>query len=361
MSSHGEASGVKGSSWVGGRETEDASEESCNNKTYTPCFKAVRRRLRNADPGGEGWSSSAERLVRPGLPGQKAHQHSFSKDSRGRLREINKDREEERLNAERVVGTERGKQRQRRNERTGTSADGAQDRQGRGRTESMSDSNSDIQLNNVLEAGEGSNLQRGQMYLRPQSKVCTPTTSASLHPQSLWPTSSTSSTPPQPPIQTRSRPLSPQRPSSRTAAGELYPYSFSPSREPDPFWVEVRAGGGRSSQSHHPHQTRTPSLTSSELLGEEEEAEEEEEDGEAGGSGVMEVMSQTMTSAAAPSCIPLGERKMSKRERNRIKCLRRRQRRRERWRQSQLQESRQVAFYATVNPEVHISITSVIT
>lgn len=346
MSSHGEASGVKGSSWVGGHGTEDASEESCTNKTYIPCFKAARQRLRNADAAGEGWSSSAE-LVRPVLPGQKAHQQSFSKDSRGRLREIKKDREEERLDAEHVVGTERGKQRQRRNERTGTSADGAQDRQGRGRTESMSDSNSDVQLSNVLEAGEGSNLQRGQMYLRPQSKVCTPSTSTSLHPQSLWPTSSTSSAPPQPPIQTRSRPLSPQRLSSRTAAGELHPYSFSPSREPDPFWVEVRAGGGRSSQSHHPHQTHTPSPTSSELLGEEEEAEEEEEeeeDGEAGGSGVMEVMSQTMTSAAAPSCIPLGERKMSKRERNRMKCLRRRQRRRERWRQSQLQESRQVAF-----------------
>ncbi|KAF3695672.1 E3 ubiquitin-protein ligase RNF180 [Channa argus] len=47
-----------------------------------------------------------------------------------------------------------------------------------------------------------------------------------------------------------------------------------------------------------------------------------------------------MTLAGMPPCVPFGERRMSKREKNRIKCLRRRQRRRERWRQSQ-QESRQ--------------------
>ncbi|XP_045890133.1 E3 ubiquitin-protein ligase RNF180 [Micropterus dolomieu] len=140
----------------------------------------------------------------------------------------------------------------------------------------------------------------------------------------------------------------PQRLSSRTAAGDLHRYSFSSSREPDPLWVDVRTGAatGRSSQSH-PTQTRIQSLTSSELGEEEEEQEEEEEgeedveDGEEEGSGVMGVMSQSMTSAAVLPCVPFGERRMSKREKNRIKCLRRRQRRRERWRQSQLQENRQ--------------------
>ncbi|TMS03475.1 E3 ubiquitin-protein ligase RNF180 [Larimichthys crocea] len=144
----------------------------------------------------------------------------------------------------------------------------------------------------------------------------------------------------------------------------MHSYSFSSSREPDPFWVEVRTGAtiGRSSQSHHT-QSHIPSLTSSELgaevqeeeVEEEEEEEEEVEDGEEGGSGVMEVMSQTVTSAAALPCVPFGERRMSKREKNRIKCLRRRQRRRERWRQSQLQESRQSS---TGNPSSSSSSSS---
>ncbi|XP_071750897.2 E3 ubiquitin-protein ligase RNF180 [Centroberyx gerrardi] len=55
----------------------------------------------------------------------------------------------------------------------------------------------------------------------------------------------------------------------------------------------------------------------------------------------MEVMTQTLTPAVAASPAPFAERRMSKREKNRIKCLRRRQRRKERWRQSQLQENRQ--------------------
>ncbi|TKS78551.1 E3 ubiquitin-protein ligase RNF180 [Collichthys lucidus] len=170
---------------------------------------------------------------------------------------------------------------------------------------------------------------------------------------------SKSSASPQTPIQTRSSSLS--RLSSRAAAGDMHSYSFSSSREPDPFWVEVRTGAaiGRSSQSHHT-QSHIPSLTSSELGAEVqeeevEEEEEEEEDGEEGGSGVMEVMSQTMTSAVALPCVPFGERRMSKREKNRIKSLRRRQRRRERWRQSQLQESRQSS---TGNPSSSSSSSS---
>ncbi|XP_053181504.1 E3 ubiquitin-protein ligase RNF180 [Scomber japonicus] len=56
----------------------------------------------------------------------------------------------------------------------------------------------------------------------------------------------------------------------------------------------------------------------------------------------MEVSNQTLTSAVLLPSAPFGERRLSKREKNRIRCLRRRQRRKERWRQSQLQESRQI-------------------
>ncbi|KAF3851214.1 hypothetical protein F7725_012986 [Dissostichus mawsoni] len=104
--------------------------------------------------------------------------------------------------------------------------------------------------------------------------------------------------------------------------------------------VEVRtaASSGRLSQIPQTH------IASSVLgAGEGEEDDEQEglEDGEEGGSGVVEVTGQAMTSAVVLPYVPFGERRMSKREKNRIKCLRRRQRRRERWRQSQLQESRQ--------------------
>ncbi|XP_023249297.1 E3 ubiquitin-protein ligase RNF180 isoform X1 [Seriola lalandi dorsalis] len=352
MSSHVGASGVNVSSRVGGRGTEDASEENSNGETYTPCFKAVRPMLRSADPAGEGRSSTVEHLVRPALPGRKAHRKTCSEDNRGRWRDGNEERDEERQYAEHVGGKERGKQRQRKTGRTETCGDGAQESQGRGSTESLSSSNSDIQLNSALEVGEGSNnLQRGHTCPRPHSIGFSRTNTTNLNAQSPRPAMRSMSSPlPQPPIQSRSTPLSPQRLSSRTAAGDRYP--FSSPRELDPFWMEVRTGAatGRPSQSHHT-QTRIPSLTSSELGEEEEEEEEDEEeeeeeeedveDGEEEGSGVMEVMSQTMTPAVVPPCVPFGERRMSKREKNRIKCLRRRQRRRERWRQSQLQESRQ--------------------
>ncbi|XP_049907930.1 uncharacterized protein rnf180a [Epinephelus moara] len=342
MSFRAGASGVNGSSQVGGRGSEDAGEGNSNNENYIPCLKAVRPRLRSADPAGEGRSSSVEQLVRPALPGRKAHRKTCSRDNRGRWREG--DREEERQNVEHAGSKERGKQRQRNTGRTETFGDGGQ---GRGSTESLSSSNSDIPLNSNLEVGEGSNnSQRGYTCPRPPSTGCTRTSTANLNPQSPRPASrSTSSALPQPPIQTRSTPLSPERLSSRTATGDPPRYPFSSSRELDPFWAEVKTGAatGRLSQSRQRH---IPPLTSSELGEEEEEEEEEEEgdgveDGGEGGSGVMEVMGQSMTSAVVPPCVPFGERRMSKREKNRIKCLRRRQRRRERWRQSQLQESRQ--------------------
>ncbi|XP_036382208.1 LOW QUALITY PROTEIN: E3 ubiquitin-protein ligase RNF180, partial [Megalops cyprinoides] len=68
----------------------------------------------------------------------------------------------------------------------------------------------------------------------------------------------------------------------------------------------------------------------------EEEEEEQEEDEEQRGSAL-----QTTPLLATPSVTPLVERRLSKRERNRLKSLRRKQRRRERWIQSQLQEHRQ--------------------
>ncbi|XP_036953643.1 uncharacterized protein si:dkey-250l23.4 [Acanthopagrus latus] len=347
MSSHVGASGVNGSSRVGGRGAEDASEDNSNNETYTPCLKALRQRSRCADPAGEGRSSGVEQLVRPALPGRKAHKKTCNR--RG-WREGNQDRDEERQVVEHVGGRERGKQRQRKTQRSETHGDGVQDAHGRGGAKNSSSSNSDIQLNSTLEGGEGSDLQRGQTCLRPHGTGFTRTIPANLNPQYPWPTiRSPSSALPQPNTQTRSTP------SSRTAAGDLHHHSFNSSREPDPFWVDVRrgAGTGRPSQSHHTHnQTHNPSFSSVERGEEEEEEEEDEEeeeeeeevdveDGEEGGSGVMEVLSQTVTSAAVPPCVPFGERRMSKREKNRIKCLRRRQRRRERWRQSQLQESRQ--------------------
>ena len=361
MSSHVGASGVNGSSRVGGRGAEDASEDNSNNETYTPCLKALRQRSRCADPAGEGRSSGVEQLVRPALPGRKAHKKTCNR--RG-WREGNQDRDEERQVVEHVGGRERGKQRQRKTQRSETHGDGVQDAHGRGGAENSSSSNSDIQLNSTLEGGEGSDLQRGQTCLRPHGTGFTRTIPANLNPQYPWPTiRSPSSALPQPNTQTRSTP------SSRTAAGDLHHHSFNSSREPDPFWVDVRrgAGTGRPSQSHHTHnQTHNPSFSSVERGEEEEEEEEDEEeeeeeeevdveDGEEGGSGVMEVLSQTVTSAAVPPCVPFGERRMSKREKNRIKCLRRRQRRRERWRQSQLQESRQVKYTTEHSLCQHIS------
>ncbi|KAM7416039.1 hypothetical protein PAMA_018217 [Pampus argenteus] len=198
-----------------------------------------------------------------------------------------------------------------------------------------------------MEVAEGSNnLQRG--HFTPHSTICSRISTANLNPQSPRPTVRTvSPVLPQPPIQTRSTPLSPQRLTSRTAVGDPHHSLPSSSRDPDPFWAEVRTGVriARSTHIHRP-QTHIPPLTSLELGGEEEEEaeveeEEELEDGEEGGSGVMEVANQTLTPAVLLPSVPFGERRMSKREKNRIRCLRRRQRRKERWRQSQLQESRQ--------------------
>ncbi|XP_054630683.1 E3 ubiquitin-protein ligase RNF180 [Dunckerocampus dactyliophorus] len=114
-------------------------------------------------------------------------------------------------------------------------------------------------------------------------------------------------------IQARSTPASPQRPSSSSAPA-VEPRSW-PSRDPDPLCVRT----GRSCEQ------------------EEEDEDEEEEEEKEGPSGVIDMISPPLT--PIPQLPSVGERRMSKRERKRIKCLRRRQRRKERWRQSQLQNS----------------------
>ncbi|KAJ8414027.1 hypothetical protein AAFF_G00066250 [Aldrovandia affinis] len=73
---------------------------------------------------------------------------------------------------------------------------------------------------------------------------------------------------------------------------------------------------------------------------EEEEEEQEEEEEEQWGGGLQGSPPPAMPPATA-SLTPVVERRLSKRERNRLKVLRRKQRRRERWIQSQLQEHRQ--------------------
>ncbi|PWA15801.1 hypothetical protein CCH79_00008915, partial [Gambusia affinis] len=94
---------------------------------------------------------------------------------------------------------------------------------------------------------------------------------------------------------------------------------------------EVRTG--RPSQ-YHLNQTQ---------ISESEDEEEEDENKEAieEGCGVIEVTGRAAYSTETPPCIASGERRMSKREKNRIESLRRRQRRREKWRPSQQPESTQ--------------------
>lgn len=124
-------------------------------------------------------------------------------------------------------------------------------------------------------------------------------------------------------------------------------------REPGAFWVEPGIGIGQLSERRRT-QTRLFSHSSLELEEEEDEEEEgeeeeEEEGGEAGGSDVIGVVTQTLTTAVPLSPAPAAmDRRMTKRERNRMKSLRKRQRRRERWRQSQLLENRQVRETAIV-------------
>lgn len=320
MSSCVGASGVSGSSRAGDHVCEDTGEELNNsNQAYITC-RAGRQRLRDTGPAGEGRPGGLEQLARRPLPGRKAHR----KTHQGRWREGIQEREL----AEHVVDNESRRRLQRWTE---AHAESSPFRQGEV-VETLSGSNSDVQSNEVLEAAEGSSFQMG--------KSDTITSTVCLNaPSPRSPPGAVCSAPLRPSIQTRSTSLS-----SRTSAEELHHYPCTLSREPDPFWAVVRTGtrAGTSSQNQH---TRTPFPSVSGSEQGEEEGEEEEEEGEGGdggGGGVMEVTSQGVTSVAVRPHVPAAERRMSKREKKRVKCLRRRQRRREVWRQGQLQESQQV-------------------
>ncbi|KAM9391462.1 uncharacterized protein rnf180a [Pholidichthys leucotaenia] len=313
------ASGVNISASVSSGAEED-SEENGSNDIYT----LVRPALKSADPAGGGRWCSGEQLVRPAQSERRIRRDTSSTDKMGRGGEENQDREEEVLRGEHSGCRNRRKQRHRRTDRAETHGDGAQCV-----TEIWSSSNSSHQLNNVLEDDErSSTCHRGHTSCPGQDFSCVHTVTANLNSQSS-----------QTAVHTRSISQSPQQTPSRPAAGDFQHYSVNSFGELDPFWVEVRTG-------HRYSPTHVPNLALAEH-GEEEEEEEEEEDerGEENtedrGRGVMEVMSHTMTSTAGLACIPFVERRMSKREKNRIKSLRRWQRRREKWRQSHQQESRQ--------------------
>ncbi|KAM9743259.1 uncharacterized protein rnf180a [Menidia menidia] len=329
MSSQVGTSGISGSSRVGGGGNGDAGGETSNGESPTLSSKAVRPRLKSTDPAGEGRSSTTKPLVRPALPGREVFRKTLAED--GGWREGNQDRDQERPMPEHLENRER-----RREIRiTETRGDGSHDGYGRGNAGNSLLMDSDIQLSNSLGDGEGlNNLQRRHAHPRLQFPGFIQTI-----------TSNSNSLSPRAAIQSRSRPVSPQRLSSRAAADDLHGQSINSSRETDPFFMEVRTGAafGQLPQSQYQNQTyRIPPLTPSEPEAEEDEEEEHEEEDQEG-SGVMEVMSQAIALAVVPPCIPFGERRMSKREKNRIKSLRRRQRRREKWRQSHHQESRQSA------------------
>lgn len=292
MSSHVGFSCAKGPS-----RSEGGAEENVNRKTCSPCLKAVRQRLRSDDAEGEGRSGGAEHLDRPTLSGWRSHRMSHN---RGRWRDEDRDTDEEWLSAEQTAGTERVKQRLRKTERPG---DGGPARYGR-------------------EAGGGSSAS-----------------SAASNTQPTWPAAASASSTAAHLLSTPTRPSAPPPPRlpSRMSCDDLHRCPGASAREQDPFWAEVRAtlaAGASTSRS----QMLVPSGSE---LGEEEE-EEEVEGREEGVSGAAVVMSQSLTSATAAQACVLHEeeRKAGRRERNRIKYLRRRQRRRERWR---LQESRQVS------------------
>ncbi|XP_061585339.1 E3 ubiquitin-protein ligase RNF180 isoform X2 [Cololabis saira] len=332
-----------GVSVANGSSMEEPGDENRNHETRTTCSKALRTRLKSTDPALEGRSSNMEQLVRPPLPGRKAHRKTGTEGNRGRWREGNPGRNEDRQRTEHLGAKERERQRLRKVERAETHDERAQEKQERGSTDSLSSSNSDVQLSSISEAGERSNnSQRGHAYPKPQGIGFTRTTTTNLNFQSTRPA-----------IQSRSTPLSPQRLPSRPAAGNTHSYSFN-ARDTDPFWVEVITGAASEQSSpNHQSQTHNPHATTSEP--EEDEDEGNAEDEEEEGSGVVEVMSQAIPTGILLPSVPFGDMRMSKREKNRIKSLRKRQRRREKWRQSQQQDSRQSS---TGNPTTTSSSSS---
>uniref|UniRef100_A0A3Q3B2Q0 E3 ubiquitin-protein ligase RNF180 n=1 Tax=Kryptolebias marmoratus TaxID=37003 RepID=A0A3Q3B2Q0_KRYMA len=278
-------------------------------------MKLVRPRLRSAALAGEVRSSSVEQLVRPALLGRKALRKTCTENNRERWSEGNQEKDEERPKPEHSGCRERAKQRKM--ERVESQEDGAQETQGRGHRGVLFIS--DIQQTSILEGQEiSNNSQRRHMCPRPQGLGFIQTVTSNLNSQALQPA------------------FPSQRVSSRPLTADSNNPSFTSSRKPDSLRAEVRKGAAsRRLSQNNLSQTQVSAVTQSESEDEEDEEEDNAEGDEEEGSGVVEVTGQSLTSAETLPCVPVEERRMMKRERSRIKSLRRRQRRRERWRQSQ--------------------------
>lgn len=297
------ASVIAGTSKKRGNGNEDPSGGNSSNEGHSQWMKTTRPWLSGADQAGE-------HVAKPALSGRKAHRKTCTEDKQGRREERNQERDEERH----FRGKDRGQEMPRWMETL--CADQVQDGSRGGTSESFS-SNSDMQLNSILEGEEPSNHSKSQhKSSRSKSIKSTQTTTTNFNSPSGQPFAHSRFT----------------HPSSQV------PFP----RDSDPLWTErrIEAGSGRSSQNHQ--------TNNSESEYEEEEAKNKDNIEE--GSGVVEVMGQPMNSTESPLCVPSGERRMRKREKGRIESLRRRQRRRERWRLSQQHESTQV------NPSVVIVI-----
>ncbi|XP_024275265.2 uncharacterized protein rnf180a [Oncorhynchus tshawytscha] len=368
----------------GGRREDSDGELGCVAEAL--CLE-VRPRLRYVDPGGpesEARSAGVEQIARPTLPGRKAHRTARSEDYRemdreragernrgcdrerdreqGTAEDRNRERERDRdkesageknrvheRDRDRERDSQRNRERETRDQERERASDWDRNRDRdredrRGRTQSFPNSNSNPLQTNTMEAPEGQGrLQRGlpspgqphASYQRSSTTLRSPRqASGSISPTLLRPS-----------IRIRTSTLSPRRLSQRMDITETRCGMYTV-REPGAFWVEPGIGIGQLSPRRRTR-TRLFSHSSLELEEEEDEEEEgeeeeEEEGGEAGGSGVIGVVTQTLTTAVPLSPAPAAmDRRMTKRERNRVKSLRKRQRRRERWRQSQLLENRQ--------------------
>uniref|UniRef100_A0A3Q2E2K3 E3 ubiquitin-protein ligase RNF180 n=2 Tax=Cyprinodon TaxID=28741 RepID=A0A3Q2E2K3_CYPVA len=299
MSAHMGTSVIGGTTTNKGNRNEDPSEGHGSNEIHNRWMKEMRPLLRAADHLTE------EHLVTPALPLRKAHRKTCPEEKQGRRGERNQERKEERH----IRGKERGQDHPRRMKKL--CADQAQDATRKGTFESFS---TNMQLNSILKTEESSNnLESKHTCSKSQTVGFTQTETSDLHFQCGRPGDLR-----------RFAPLS-----SRASS----------SRDSDSFLAEVKRGAGSertlqgySSQTH---------ISDSENEGDEDGNEDTIEEGEEEGSGVVEVTGRGMYSTESPPCIPSEERRISKREKSRIKSLRRRQRRRERWKQSQQQESSQ--------------------
>ncbi|XP_004072356.3 E3 ubiquitin-protein ligase RNF180 isoform X2 [Oryzias latipes] len=320
-----ETDSASSASSVEGIDRNECWGENGNDRTSTPCLKTLRSRQKSTNQSEEGSSNNMEQLVRPPLPGRKAHRKTCSKDNQERWREGDPDREENKQGSALLGGRKGEKQRQRKFERAETQEERTWERHPRKSIQTLSGIKSDIQ--DTLEAGGSStNSHRGHTCPEPQGLGPTAILPASLNPQFC-----------QAAVQRKFTPLS----SQRLSPTDMLSNTCTSSRNPDALWEEVRPGA-TSEQPIQGGQTHIPPLTLSKPEEEEEDLDEETvEDEEEEGSRLREVMPQASTAAWVKPCTFAGERRMSKREKNRMKSLRRRQRRREKWRQGQQQESKQ--------------------